>query len=103
MKPIFDPLIHEPNRLQICGLLSGLTEAEFAVIRESLGVADSVTSKHLKALEEAGYVTTSKRTLSGSRPRTWVRLTRAGRRAFAGHVAELQRLAQLSTAAVTAD
>jgi DNA-binding MarR family transcriptional regulator len=91
--PVFDPVIHAPGRLQICALLSGADEAEFALLRERIGVSDSVLSKHLKLLEEAGYVALSKAARNG-RQRTWVRLTRVGKAAFVAHVAELQRLAQ---------
>jgi DNA-binding MarR family transcriptional regulator len=91
--PRFDHLIHAPNRLQICSMLSAIAEAEFATLRDALGVSDSVLSKHLRTLEEAGYLTLRKST-SGGRMRTWAVLTREGRRAFAGHVAELQRLAE---------
>lgn len=90
----FDPVIHEPTRLQVCGLLAPVTELEFGALRDTLGIADSVTSKHLKALEQAGYVSLTKRRATG-RARTWVTLTKDGRRAFRGHVAELQRLAHL--------
>jgi predicted ArsR family transcriptional regulator len=95
----FDPVVHEPTRLQMCGVLVAVAEAEFATLRDTLQLADSVTSKHLKALEHAGYVRLSKRRPSVGRPRTWVKLTREGRTAFEGHVAELQRLASLTAAA----
>ncbi|WP_244246969.1 transcriptional regulator [Nocardioides euryhalodurans] len=92
----FDAVIHEPTRLQICGILAAVTEAEFSTLRDTIGIADSVTSKHLKTLEGAGYVRMTKRGFSG-RPRTWARLTTAGRTAFAGHLAELRRLASITT------
>jgi DNA-binding MarR family transcriptional regulator len=88
----FDPVIHAPGRLQICGILSAAEEAEFAMIRDVLAVSDSVLSKHLKQLEDAGYVKLRK-VASGGRQRTWASLTAPGRRAFAAHVAELTRLA----------
>lgn len=90
--PAFDPVIHAPGRLQICALLSGVREAEFATLRESIGVSDSVLSKHLKQLEDAGYVRPRKAASEG-RQRTWLAITDAGRAAFAAHVAELTRLA----------
>lgn len=96
--PALDPLIHEPTRLQLCGLLASVAEAEFATLRDTLSIADSVTSKHLKALEQAGYVRLVKRRDGPGRPRTWASLTKDGRRAFAAHVAELQRLAALAVA-----
>ena len=86
-----DLVIHAPARLQICALLSAVDEAEFALIREEVGVSDSVLSKHLKQLEEAGYLRLRK-AAAGGRQRTWLSLTRAGRSAFAAHMAELQRL-----------
>jgi DNA-binding MarR family transcriptional regulator len=93
--PVFDTIIHAPGRLQICALLSGIDDAEFAMIRDRLEVSDSVLSKHLKQLEEAGYVTLRKAASEG-RQRTWISLTSAGKKAFAGHVAELTRLAGLA-------
>lgn len=90
--PRFDAVIHAPGRLQICGILSAADEAEFAMMRDTLEVSDSVLSKHLKQLEEAGYIAVRKAAADG-RQRTWAALTPAGRKAFASHVAELQRLA----------
>jgi DNA-binding MarR family transcriptional regulator len=92
---VLDPILLEPKRLQICGALGVIDDMEFGTLRDLLGVADSVLSKHLKTLEEAGYVSTSKQKAGDTgRPRTWVKLTKAGRTAFLGHVAELRRLAQ---------
>jgi len=96
--PTFDPVIHAPGRLQICALLSASEEAEFAMIRDAIAVSDSVLSKHLRQLEEAGYVRPRKATAEG-RQRTWLSLTPKGRSAFAAHVAELTRLAGLVRAA----
>lgn len=93
--PIFDAVIHAPGRLQICALLSGIDDAEFAMIRDRLAVSDSVLSKHLKQLEDAGYVALRKAPFEG-RQRTWISLTSAGRKAFAAHVAELTRLAGIA-------
>ncbi|MDO9587648.1 MAG: transcriptional regulator [Brevundimonas sp.] len=93
--PRFDPVVHAPGRLQICAILSAADEAEFALLRDAIKVSDSVMSKHLKQLEEAGYVTLTKAAQDG-RQRTWLSLTAAGRHAFAAHVAELQRLASIT-------
>src|SRR4051794_41976321 len=64
---------------------------EFAAVREAVGVSDSVLSKHVKQLEEAGYVEVRKATIA-SRQRTSLALTKAGRAAFTAHVAELRRI-----------
>lgn len=87
-----DPVIHPPARLQLCGILAQVDDVEFAFAKARLRVSDSVLSKHAKALEEAGYLTITKRTVS-ARQRTWLALTPQGRRAFRAHMLELQRLA----------
>jgi DNA-binding MarR family transcriptional regulator len=91
----FDNVIHAPNRLQICSLLAPLDDAEFQLIRDELGVSDSVLSKHVKQLEVAGYVKQRKEKVNGRR-RTWIYLTHSGRKAFEGHVAELKRIVALT-------
>jgi DNA-binding MarR family transcriptional regulator len=88
-----DPVIHAPARLKIAAALASVESAEFPALRELTGVSDSVLSKHLKQLEEAGYVKLHKAAADGH-VRTRVSLTKAGRRAFAAHVAALQELAQ---------
>ena len=84
-------VIHAPNRLQICAFLTSVDRAEFGVVRDMLGVTDSVTSKHIKVLEQAGYVHIAKPTGQG-RVKTWLQLTGSGRRAYAAHVEALRRL-----------
>lgn len=85
----FDEVIHAPLRLRICAFLDAVSSAEFGAVREMLDVADSVVSKHLKVLTEAGYVELEKPTGRG-RVRTWVKLTEAGRTAYRGHVEALR-------------
>lgn len=99
--PRFDAVVHAPLRLQVCAMLAAVESAEFAVVRDELGVSDSVLSKHVKVLEEVGYARVRKAVVS-SRQRTWLSLTAAGRRALAGHVAELQRLLAPAAEAVDA-
>lgn len=86
-----DPLIHAPARLQAMTTLSAVSEAEFATLREALEVSDSVLSKHLAALADAGYVRLRKGTRDGRRT-TWIALTTSGRKALRDHVAALRRL-----------
>jgi DNA-binding MarR family transcriptional regulator len=87
----FDEVVHAPHRLRICAFLAATSSAEFAVVRDLLGVADSVLSKHLKVLQDAGYLSVSKPTGRG-RVKTWLQLTPEGRAAYAGHVAILKSL-----------
>ncbi|MFV0429624.1 MAG: transcriptional regulator [Arachnia sp.] len=91
MKAEFNELIHAPHRLRICAMLWAADAVEFATLREHLGVADSVLSKNLKALVDAGYVALDKQTSRG-RSRTWARLLVPGRTAWQGHLAALQEM-----------
>lgn len=90
-----DSIIHAPNRLQICALLAPMEMAEFQFLRNALDVSDSVMSKHIKQLDEAGYVELRKQKMNG-RQHTWVLLTTKGRAAFKDHVAALERLVALA-------
>ena len=92
--PELDPLIHAPARLQAMTTLSAVSEAEFATLRTALEVSDSVLSKHLAALADAGYLRIRKGVRDGRRT-TWVALTNAGRKALREHVAALRQLIDL--------
>ncbi|MDR1426853.1 MAG: transcriptional regulator [Bifidobacteriaceae bacterium] len=91
-KAVFDEEIHSPVRLRVCSMLGAAESVDFATLSTALGVADSVLSKHLSRLEEAGYVTVAKLPAAGH-IRTWVGLTKSGRRALAEHLAELRQIA----------
>jgi DNA-binding MarR family transcriptional regulator len=91
MAAAFDPVIHAPPRLQICARLAAAETVDFATVREMLDVSESVLSKHVKVLEEAGYVAVRKAS-SDHRLRTWLALTASGRSAFAAHAAALRSL-----------
>ena len=94
----FDAILHPPARLQIAAVLTQAQEAEFALLKTITGASDSVMSKHLSALADAGYVVLRKAPSDG-RQRTWAKLTSAGRQAFRRHVKALEALA----AAVASD
>jgi DNA-binding transcriptional ArsR family regulator len=87
----FDPLLHPPARLQIASVLARVSEAEFSRLRTITGASDSVLSKHLSTLNEAGHVNIRKANLDG-RQRTWASLTRSGRAALDAHVAALHSI-----------
>ncbi|MYT31910.1 MULTISPECIES: transcriptional regulator [unclassified Streptomyces] len=89
----FDEVIHAPNRLQICSMLAAVDSMEFSVVREALGVSDSVLSKHVKVLQEAQYASVTK-----VRRRAWLALTPTGRKALAGHIATLRRIVEQAEA-----
>ena len=87
----FDELIHQSTRLSIVGLLAAADWADFAFVRDELGMSDSALSKQLTTLEAAGYVAIE-RPLSDHRRRVRARLTDAGAAAFQGHVAALRQI-----------
>ena len=86
-----DEHVVAPARLKLMTTLTAVSEAEFATVREALGVSDSVLSKHLGALEQVGYVRRHKGVHRGRRT-TWISLTPRGRKALNAHVAALQEL-----------
>ena len=92
VEPRFDETVHGAVRLRICGMLARLGSSEFALLRDTLEVSDPTLSKHLKHLEQAGYLVLVKGPGFGGRTRTWAELTTAGRAAFDGHVAFLREV-----------
>jgi biotin operon repressor len=61
----FDEVIHEKNRLRICGILAGTDSVSFPALAEALGVSDSVLSKHIRTLQETGHVSVVKARSAG--------------------------------------
>lgn len=88
---LHDSLNH-PVRFSIAAALAHAEEAEFAVVRDSLQVSDSVLSKQAVLLEGAGLVKIRKGFV-GKRPRTWLGLTAQGREAWTEHLAALRAIA----------
>jgi DNA-binding MarR family transcriptional regulator len=87
----FDELIHPATRLSIVALLAAADWADFAFVREQLGLSDSALSKQLATLEDAGYIAIE-RPLSERRRRVRARLTPLGRARYTGHVAALREI-----------
>lgn len=89
-----DPLIHVPARLRIVATLAALPEDEtlsFTRLQEMNGLTPGNLITHLRKLEEAGYVDTTK-TGNGAASRTSVSLTRRGREALDVYAASLREL-----------
>lgn len=97
-----DPLIHAPKRLRLMAILSTFDHATFALLRDRLELTDPDLSKQLKALQDAGYVRTSK-TGRGPGSETWVTMTRGGMKAYRGHVAALREVLDAGEDHTTAD
>jgi len=89
-----DNIIHQPVRLRIVSSLSTLSEdesMEFTFLRDLHELTDGNLGAHLRKLEEAGYVSLEK-TFVDRKPRTFVALTRKGRKAFGEHVKALEQI-----------
>ena len=86
-----DTHVLAPARLKLMITLTGVSEAEFTTIRDTLEVSDSVLSKHLAALESVNYVKRRKGVHHGRRT-TWISLTPRGHTALQTHVDALQEL-----------
>lgn len=93
----FDPVIHAPQRLQICALLERGGDVEFGTLRTVLDMSDATLSKHLKTLAGPGYVELRRVQRPRGHARTWVRLTPAGAKAFDSHFAYLAELRQAAS------
>lgn len=87
-----DPIIHQPVRLRIMASLAALHEtesAEFAFLRDLLGLTDGNLGAHIRKLEEEGYLLVEK-TFVQRKPRTFIALSDKGRKGFKEHVAALE-------------
>lgn len=76
-----DRIIHEPARLRILTLLSGVDEADFNFLLNTLGLTKGNLSSHMDKLERAGYVRVVKG-FNGRIPHTDFSITEAGLQAL---------------------
>lgn len=86
-------LLGHPVRFSIAALLAAASKIEFSFVRDHVEVTDSILSKQVSTMEEAGYIKVDKGHV-GKRPRTWLSLTKEGRRTFQRHMAALSEIAQ---------
>lgn len=89
-----DAVIHQPVRLKIMAALKALPPAdqiEFVRLKKLVEVTDGNLGAHLQTLEQAGYVAVEK-DFADNKPRTRIKLTKQGRRAFEDYVALLRNI-----------
>lgn len=89
-----DPVIHQPARLKIMAALKALPpreQLEFMRLKAIVTMTDGNLGAHIVTLEQASYVEVEK-DFVGKKPRTRVRLTKAGRRAFENYIAFLREI-----------
>ena len=92
-----DETIHQKVRLGIMSTLMALGEADFKLLKETLGLSDGNLSTHLTILEERGYICIRKE-FRGRKPHTSAASTEAGRSAFQEYLAALERIIKTAQA-----
>lgn len=90
-----DDVVHQRTRLGILTVLAESRRTDFRTLRELLELTDGNLARHIQVLEEAGYVKQKKESGDG-RPRTWISITAAGRKALAREVASLRALIEIA-------
>lgn len=86
-----DRLIHERVRLAIVSSLAVNDALSFNELRDLLDTTDGNLSVHARKLEEAGYISCSKR-FEGRVPRTEYSITAAGRKALQHYLEHMEAL-----------
>lgn len=86
-----DRVIHEPARLRILTILTGVDVADFNFLLMALGLTKGNLSSHMDKLEKAGYVEI-KKGFNGRIPHTEFSMTDAGRDALRSYWDELDAI-----------
>lgn len=87
---MFDPLLHQTVRSKLVSLLIANDELPFKALKESLGVTDGNLSSHLSKLENEEYIIVEK-TFEGKRPKTVVKISPKGKKAFDTYIDALKK------------
>jgi DNA-binding MarR family transcriptional regulator len=87
-----DEALLNPVRFSIVAALASVDEAEFSAVRDTVEVSDSVLSKQASSLVRTRHVSMRKAFI-GKRPRTWLKLTKSGRKAYERHLEALREIA----------
>jgi DNA-binding MarR family transcriptional regulator len=89
-----DPVIHAEARLRITAALAAVRSGDqisFPRLQKLLDMTSGNLSTHLRKLEDAGYVESTK-TFEGRTPATYLALTPTGRAAFDTYTRTLRSL-----------
>jgi DNA-binding HxlR family transcriptional regulator len=89
-----DRVIHEPVRLKIMMVLSGVQWADFPSLCRTLGLTRGNLSAHISCLERSRYVQV-KKSIVGRVPHTQYCLTKAGRKALAQYWIAIDQIREL--------
>ncbi len=85
-----DDIIHSRIRLAVMAILVGVEQANFTYLKKNVNATDGNISKHLKKLEDAGYILVEKKFVN-RKPLTSYQITDKGRRAFEIYVERLEK------------
>jgi DNA-binding MarR family transcriptional regulator len=96
-----DEVVHQRHRLGILTIAAEVRRVGFGYLRESLQLTAGNLSRHIAVLAEAGLVEVEKG-YEGKRPRTWVSITPAGRKALAAEMKALGALVRRHQSAAPA-
>jgi DNA-binding MarR family transcriptional regulator len=86
-----DRIIHGPLRLGVVAALATAERRTFTELRDALGATDGNLNASLQKLEQAGYVAAARKT-EGRASFTEYQLTRAGQKALATYLEQLDRI-----------
>ncbi len=89
----FDKIIHEPARLRIMMLLTGVEQADFNFLLTTLSLTRGNLSRHIEKLESASYLKV-KKSFKGKLPNTSYQLTQKGSKALAQYWENLDTIRQ---------
>jgi DNA-binding MarR family transcriptional regulator len=91
-----DPVVHAPARLMLLTYLTVVDSADFLYLMNLTGLTFGNLSAHLSKLAEVGYVEIEKGH-KGQKSFTLVRLTLAGRQAFAQYRERMRTMLDMPT------
>ena len=89
-----DKVIHEPARLRIMMILSGIEQADFNFLLTTLNLTRGNLSRHIEKLESADYIKVEK-TFKGKVPNTSFKITQQGSDALTKYWNNLDTVRQL--------
>ncbi|GAB1508866.1 transcriptional regulator [Actinophytocola sp. KF-1] len=84
-------VVHQRHRLGILTIAAESKRVEFGYLKDVLELTGGNLSRHLTVLVDAGLLDMEKG-YDGKRPKTWVTITQAGRKALAAEIAALRAL-----------
>lgn len=86
-----DETVHQRHRLGILTIAAEAGKVDFGYLRKTLDMTAGNLSRHVTILDEAGLIDVEKG-YEGKRPRTWISISVAGRKALAKELAALRSL-----------